>query len=43
MAKESYAGRIKNAGTQMVEALFKTKAAKVGTVKTGKDLRSKGK
>lgn len=38
--KPSYAGRIKNAGTQLVEALFKTKAPKAGTVKTGKDLRA---
>lgn len=39
----TYAGRIKNAGTQTVEALFKGKSNKAGKVKTGKDLRVKGK
>lgn len=40
MAK-TYAGKIKNLGTQAVEALFKKGAKKSGKVKEGKDLRSK--
>ncbi len=36
-----YIGKIKNAGTQKVEAPHQVKAStKKGTVKTGKDLRS---
>lgn len=40
MAK-TYAGRIKNLGTQMVDALSKNGAKKSGKVKEGRDLRSK--
>lgn len=39
----TYAGKIKNAGNQQVDAIFKGKSNKAGTVKTGKDLRVKGK
>ena len=39
--KPTYAGKIKNLGTQVVEALFKGGSTKSGKVKTGKDLRSK--
>lgn len=40
-SKSGYAGKIKNAGTQVVEAVYKTeKAGGKSTVKTGKDLRS---
>lgn len=42
MAEKTYAGRIHNGGTQKVDAPFKTKTAKNGTVKTGSDLRVKG-
>ena len=40
MATSAYAGKVKNSGIQKVEAPFKTKPAKSGTVKTGKDLRA---
>lgn len=36
-----YAGRITNAGTQKVEALFPTAAAKGAKATTGSDLRAK--
>lgn len=36
-----YAGRITNAGTQKVEAIFSTAAAKGMKVTTGSDLRAK--
>lgn len=39
--KPTYAGKIKNLGTQIVEALFKNGSTKSGKVITGKDLRSK--
>lgn len=39
--KQSYAGKIKNRGSQKVEALFKTEPSKKPTVKTGGDLRAK--
>ncbi len=39
--KESYAGKIKNRGSQKVEALFKTAGSKSPKVKTGGDLRAK--
>ena len=39
--KPTYAGKIKNLGTQVVEALFKGGSTKSGKVKTGKDLRTK--
>lgn len=39
--KSGYAGKIKNTGTQKVEAVFKTeKAGGKSTVKKGEDLRS---
>lgn len=41
MKKETYAGKIGNGGTQKVEALYKTKTAKSGSVKKGEDLRTK--
>ena len=37
----SYAGKIKNRGSQKVEAIFKTEGSKKPTVKTGGDLRAK--
>lgn len=37
----TYAGKIKNVGTQSVEAPIKSGSTKTGTVKRGKDLRSK--
>ena len=40
--KESYAGKIKNSGTQKVDALFNTQKPKPGTVKKGDDLRTGG-
>lgn len=40
MNKPTYAGKIKNLGTQMVEKLFNTGKPKSGTVKTGRDLRA---
>lgn len=39
--KQSYAGKIKNKGSQKVESLFKTTGSKKPTVKTGGDLRAK--
>lgn len=39
--KKSYAGNIKNKGSQKVEAIFKTEGSKKPTVKSGGDLRSK--
>lgn len=39
--EKSYAGKIKNKGSQTVEALFKTNASKSPKVKTGGDLRAK--
>lgn len=41
MATSAYAGKIKNSGNQSVEAPFKTKPAKAGKVKEGRDLRVK--
>lgn len=41
MAK-TYAGKISNQGTQVVEALYPAKHPKQSKVKTGKDLRVKG-
>lgn len=41
MAKSDYIGKIKNSGNQTVEAPLKTKSAKAGKVKEGKDLRTK--
>ena len=35
-----YVGRIKNSGTQVVQAPIQTTVSKKGTVKTGNDLRS---
>ena len=41
--KSSYAGKIKNSGAQVVEAIHKqTKPADHTRIKTGKDLRVKG-
>jgi len=42
MEKKSYAGEIKNTGTQTVQALYKTPATNKNVVKKGGDLRSKG-
>ena len=39
--KEGYAGKIKNAGAQKVEAPCQTTVAKKATVKKGEDLRKK--
>lgn len=39
--EKSYAGKIKNKGSQLVEALFKTNGSKKPKVKTGGDLRAK--
>jgi len=41
MAKE-YVGKIKNTGTQVVEAPVKMPTSKGGKVQKGKDLRVKG-
>lgn len=38
--QNGYVGRIQNTGTQVVKAPHQITAAKTGTVKTGKDLRS---
>lgn len=39
--RSGYAGKVKNAGTQVVEAVYKTdKKNGKSSVKTGKDLRS---
>lgn len=41
MGKENgYIGKIKNAGTQVVQAPYQTTDAKKGTVKKGTDLRA---
>lgn len=40
-SKSGYAGKIKNTGTQVVEAVYKTeKKGGKSSVKTGSDLRS---
>lgn len=39
MSKNGYAGKIKNTGTQKVEALFKTEQKSKGKVIKGRDLR----
>lgn len=41
MGKNAYIGKIKNSGNQTVVAPLKTKPAKAGKVKEGKDLRTK--
>ena len=41
--KSAYIGRIKNQGTQTVQAPHQSTAQKKGTVKTGGDLRAGGK
>lgn len=38
--KSAYVGKIKNGGTQVVQAPNQRTDAKKGTVKTGKDLRT---
>lgn len=38
--QKGYIGRVQNTGTQVVKAPHQITAAKTGTVKTGKDLRS---
>ena len=38
--QKGYIGSIQNAGTQVVKAPHQITAAKTGTVKTGKDLRT---
>jgi len=40
MKDSAYAGKIKNAGSQVVKAPSQTTLAKKGTVKTGGDLRT---
>lgn len=40
--KKSYAGKIKNMGSQIVEPLYPVQKGKSGTVKKGGDLRIKG-
>ncbi len=40
--KKTYAGKIQNTSSQVVEALYPAKKGKSGTVKKGNDLRSKG-
>lgn len=40
--KPGYAGKVKNTGSQIVEAVFPAEKGKTGTVKKGSDLRSKG-
>lgn len=40
MEKKSYVGRIKNSGTQVVEAPYQSTDTKKGTVKKGRDLRA---
>ena len=40
MAKNGYAGKIKNGGSQVVKAPSQTTDPKKSTVQTGKDLRS---
>lgn len=40
METSAYAGKIKNTGTQVVQAPKQTAPQKKGTVKTGSDLRS---
>ncbi len=40
MSERGYAGKIKNAGTQVVKAPQQTTVPKKGTVKTGSDLRT---
>lgn len=42
MKKPTYAGRIKNRGSQTVEAVFPNESGKKGIVKKGDDLRAKG-
>ena len=39
-SKSGYIGKVKNVGSQKVEAVNQTTLPKKGTVKTGKDLRS---
>lgn len=39
--KSGYAGKIANAGTQVVKAPGQTTRRKTGTVRTGTDLRAK--
>lgn len=41
MAKCGYVGKISNGGSQNVKAPNQTTTTKKGTVKTGKDMRSK--
>ena len=41
--KSGYVGKIGNTGTQVVKAPHQTTLPKKGTVKTGKDMRTKGK
>ena len=40
--KSTYAGKIKNSGSQEVSALFTTPKGKAPVKKTGTDLRTKG-
>ena len=43
MAEKTYAGKIGHGGTQHVKAPFTPDKAKKGSVKTGNDLRVRGK
>lgn len=40
--KPTYAGKIKNSGSQEVKALFETPKGKASVKKSGEDLRVKG-
>lgn len=40
MEKKGYIGRIKNSGTQVIQAPHQSTEAKKGTVKRGRDLRT---
>lgn len=40
--KPGYAGKIKNTGSQIVEAVFPAEKGKSGKVNKGADLRTKG-
>lgn len=42
MAKDTYAGKIKNTGSQVVSAIYPVSKGKSSTKKTGEDLRTKG-
>lgn len=43
MAKNGYNGKISNSGVQTIKAPMQSTPPKKGTVKTGSDMRKKGK